>query len=296
MNVVDSKLSWIVLAGVSLLAVSAGCGKLDTGAFAEPSVRVKSAEAAVAKVDGDKPATEDPGAPTSTGGPGTLVGRVVFEGTRPAPGVIFKMGAADKDPAVCSKEADIPREDLVVSEKNGVANVFVFLDKPPAKFKAVPPTDTIDFDQENCRFKTHALFVQVGQTVKLLNSDAALHNTRCVAVRNGVVNNSVGAKDQTGIKLVYKKAEREPFPVKCDLHSWMSAYHLVLDHPFAAVSDADGNFEIKNLPAGNYQFKVWHERGDGGKPGLLESKFKVAIKGGDNPPVEIKTDAKKFGI
>lgn len=296
MNVVDSKLSWIVLAGGSLLAMSSGCGKLDTGAFAEPSVRVKSAESAVAKVDGDKPASGDPGASTSSGGPGTLAGRVVFEGTRPAPGVIYKKGSADKDPSVCSKDADIPREDLVVSEKNGVANVFVFLDKPPAGFKGAPPTDTIDFDQKNCRFLTHALFCQVGQTVRLLNSDAVLHNTRCVANRNGTVNNSVGASDQTGIKLLYKKAEREPFAVKCDLHSWMSAYHLVLDHPFAAVSDADGNFEIKNLPAGNYQFKVWHERGDGGKPGLLESKFKVAIKGGDNPPVEIKADAKKFGI
>ena len=207
-----------------------------------------------------------------------------------------KKGTADKDSAVCSASGDIPKDDLVVSESKGVANVFVFLDKPPAGFKPMPPTEDIQFDQKNCRFTTHAMFCQVGQTVRIMNDDGVLHNTRCIGDRNGNVNNTVGANDRTGIKLVYKRAERGPFPVKCDLHSWMSAYHLVLDHPFAAASDADGNFKIENLPAGSYQFKVWHERGDGGKPGLLESKYKVVIKGGDNEPVKIMADAKKFGL
>lgn len=294
MKTVDSKLSWMMTACSGLLVLSAGCAKLDTGAHAEPSVRVKPAESAVAKVEGDKVAEAGPGA--SAGGSGAFVGRITFDGTRPVPGVIYKKGAADKDPTVCSASGDIPKEDLVVSESNGVANVFVFLDKLPAGFKVTPPTEDVTFDQKNCRFTTHALFCQVGQTVFVKNDDGALHNTRCVGNRNGNISNTVGANDRTGIKLVYKKAEREPFPVKCDLHSWMTAYHLVLDHPFAAVSDAAGNFKIDNLPAGTYQFKVWHERGDGGRPGLLESKYKVTIKGGDNPAVEIKADAKKFGL
>jgi hypothetical protein len=297
MKTVGSKFGWTMTGCVGILMLSAGCSKLDTGAHAEPSVRVKPAESAVAKVDGGKPATSTDGsAAPGSGGSGTFVGRVVFDGTRPTQGVIYKKGTADKDSSVCSASGDIPKEDLVVSESNGVANVFVFLDKAPAGSSVTPPTEPVIFDQQNCRFTTHALFARVGQTVRLLNDDDVLHNTRCSGVRNGSVNNTVGKKDRTGIALVYKRAEREPFPVKCDLHSWMSAYHLVLDHPFAAVSDADGNFKIENLPAGTYQFKVWHERGDGGKPGLLESKYKVVIKGGDNSPVEIKTDAKKFGL
>lgn len=297
MKTVGSKLGWTMTACAGLLTLVVGCGKLDTGAHAEPSVRVKPAELAIAKVDGDKPATATDGAVSSSaGGVGTLVGRVIFEGTRPTPGVIYKKGTADKDPSVCSATGDIPKEDLVVSESKGVANVFVFLDKPPAGFKATPPTEDITFDQKNCRFTTHALFCQMGQTVRLLNDDGVNHNTRTIGVRNGSSNNNITANDRTGVKLVYKQAEREPFPVKCDFHSWMSAYHLVLNHPFAAVSDADGNFKIENLPAGNYQFKVWHERGDGGKSGLLESKYKVVIKAGENPAIEIKTDAKKFGL
>ena len=280
----------------ALLGLTTGCAKLDSGAYAEPSVRVKPVS--VAKVEGDKPVAPGEKAPTESGGVGTFIGRVVFDGTRPSPAALFKKGAVpqNKDGAVCSASGDIPQEDLVVSESNGVANVFVFLDKAPASYKGTAPTDEVPFDQKNCRFTTHALFVQVGQTVKVMNDDGALHNTRCLGGRNGSLNNSVGKNDRVGIALKYKYAERAPFPVKCDIHPWMSAYHLVLDHPFAAVSDADGNFKIENLPAGSHQFKVWHELGGGGKPGLLESKWKVTIKGGDNPPETIKADAKKFGL
>ena len=300
MKTVGSQFGWMMTACAGFLTLAVGCSKLEltSGAHAEPSVRVKLSESATVS-----PIPKDPKVPggidvPSSGGVGTVVGRVIFEGSRSKPGMLFAKGTVpeSKDGSVCSASGDIPQEDVLISESNGVGNVFVFLDKPPAGFKATVPTTELTFDQKNCRFTTHALFAQVGQTIKLMNDDGALHNTRCIGDRNGNVNNTVGANNRTGIKLVYKRAERDPFLVKCDIHSWMSAYHLVLDHPFAAVTDANGNFKIENLPAGTYQFKVWHERGDGGKPGLLESKYKVVIKGGDNPPVEIKADAKKFGL
>jgi hypothetical protein len=272
-----------------------GCEKLDSGAFAEPTVRIKLAESSkpgVIKNDEAGTATN-----AASGGFGTLIGRVVFEGTRPVRPPLYKMGTADKDPSVCSATGDIPNEDIVVSESNGVANVFVFLDKAPAGHTPSPPTEALQFDQKNCTFLTHALFCQVGQPVIILNSDGVLHNTRLNAPRNGQKNNSVGANDKVGIKLVYTKPERAPVAVKCDLHSWMSAYHLVLDHPFAAVSDKDGNFKIENLPVGTHQFKVWHERGEGGKPGFLESKWKVTIKTSEeNRAPDIVTNAAKFGL
>jgi len=49
-------------------------------------------------------------------------------------------------------------------------------------------------------------------------------------------------------------------PVSCDIHWWMRAWVGVLDHPFFAVTDAEGNFEIGNLAAGKYTIGVWRER------------------------------------
>ncbi len=54
----------------------------------------------------------------------------------------------------------------------------------------------------------------------------------------------------------------------------MRAYWVVVDHPYATVTDKDGNFEIKDLPAGEHEFKVWHE-----KPGYLVKNAKDPKKG-----------------
>ena len=75
MKTVGSQFRWMMTACAGLLTLTVGCGKLDTGAHAEPSVRVKPAESVVVKVDGDKPATPTDGTPVpSAGGSGTFVG------------------------------------------------------------------------------------------------------------------------------------------------------------------------------------------------------------------------------
>jgi len=89
--------------------------------------------------------------------------------------------------------------------------------------------------------------------------------------------------------LKYSKGESKPFMVGCDVHPWMKAYHLAVDHPFAAVSAADGTFEIKDLPAGKHEFKVWHEKG-----GELEKALAVTIKPGETTTMEIKVASSKL--
>ena len=49
-------------------------------------------------------------------------------------------------------------------------------------------------------------------------------------------------------------------PFKCDVHGWMNAYVGVLEHPYFAVTDKDGKFSLKTLPAGTYTIEAWHER------------------------------------
>jgi hypothetical protein len=58
------------------------------------------------------------------------------------------------------------------------------------------------------------------------------------------------------VKLV---AERRPIVVACDIHNWMKAYIMVFDHPFFAVTGADGSFEIKGVPAGDQNLVIWQE-------------------------------------
>ena len=282
------------LAGLSLCGLS-GCGKLETGAHAEPSVRIKLAESLATPVEvpgkSNDNKTEVP-----TGAAGTFSGRVVFKGVAPSPKVMYDKGKAPKESDVCSASGAIMDESLLIGADNGIANVFIYLDKPPAGFQVTPVTETVAFDQKNCTFLTHAVIYRVGQPIQIINDDDVPHNTKNSPEKNDQFGPTIGKKDRVGETVIYKKPENKPVGVKCDFHAWMSAYHLPISHPFGAVTDKDGNFKIENLPPGNYEFKIWHEKGDLGKGGgFLERKYKVSMKA-DLKPVEISEEASKFGL
>jgi len=231
------------------------------------------AEAAVAFADGGK-----------------VTGSVTFSDDFKALAPLVAKGQATKDPAVCGANEEIANEELVVNPENkGIANVFVFLPKAPAGFKAGKPDTELVFDQKNCRFLPHGLCIQAGQSVKVLSDDSVPHNTHTFPLRNAGFNQTVSPNDRKGIDLKYTKAEKLPIEVKCDFHTWMKAYHLILDHPFMAVSDANGKFEIDGLPAGKHEFTVWHE-----KKGYLDKKLVVEVKAGESKAVDLKYGAKQF--
>ncbi len=264
-----------------------GCGG---GAAVKTTVRYRPSnpdaiggDAAVAAATPDGAAV--PG-DAAASGIGSFVGTVVVQGEfAPLPAKYAK-GAAPKDTEVCGVE-QIPDDSVVVNDGK-LANVFIYLAKAPKSAPAAP-TEPIIFDQKSCIFKPHALVVQTKQPVKILNSDAALHNTHTYPSRNSSFNQGVKPNDTVGVDLIYTRAESEPFQVGCDVHPWMIAYHLPVDHPYAAVSGPDGKFEIKDLPAGKHEFKVWHEKGK-----LLQKSLVVTIKPNEPTEMEIPVPASKL--
>lgn len=277
-----------VAAGAVLLFVTgSGCGELVNGANSATTVKHRPASKEAAAETTAVAAASTTDAAPGEGGVGTLKGRVVYIGNYAPLAPLFAKGGAAKDPSVCGAEA-IPNESILVND-GGLANTFIYLDKIP-KGAVIPAVgDPILFDQKVCVFTPHAMVVRVKQTMKILNADGAAHNTHTYPKKNTAFNSVVQPNDRNGVDLTYGQAEKEPFTVGCDIHSWMTAYHLPLDHPFGAVSAADGTFEIKDLPAGKHEFKVWHEAGK-----MVEKAFVVTIKPGDNE-VTINVPASKLG-
>ena len=285
-----SSFAALFITAVSLL--SCGCdqpliGDLVSGANLKPKVKFKPSTTAVATAEtgvASAAATADT-APSE--GIGTLKGKVEFVGAFTPLAPLYAKGGDVKDAAVCAA-VEAPNESILVKD-GGLANVFVYLRKAPKVTGEAVPSDNVIFDQKNCVFLPHAMTVRVGQTVKVLNSDAVAHNTHTNGKKTTSFNSIVNPNDTVGASLIYKQAEQEPISVVCDIHAWMRAYHLPIDHPFATVSAADGTFEIKDLPAGKHEFKVWHEVG-----GLLEKALIVTIKPGDNE-LTIKVSASQLG-
>ncbi len=232
----------------------------------------------------------DGGRPELPAGTGGFAGVVKFDGPAPAPKDIFAVGQATKDPAVCAATVAIPDQSLIVNQdNNGVKNVFVYMQKAPKGYKGKAPADALVFDQQNCVFFPHALIVQTGREVLVKNGDPIVHNTHTTPTRNSVFNSAIAPNDRKGVALTYRSPERLPVKVICDFHSWMSAYHSVLDHPCVAVTDEDGNFAVAGLPPGKHTFTIWQET-----PGYLERKLNVTVKAGEYTEMPLSYKAADF--
>ena len=229
----------------------------------------------------------EPAAKPAAGG--SVVGKIVLDGDAPVLAPFIKAGDEKiKDKEVCGV-ADVPDESLVVGEGKGIANVFIYLRRAPKGYKAADVKEPVVLDQKGCVFLPHVALIRVGQPVLVKSSDAVQHNIHTFPARNDSTNLLIKPNEDKGASLKYTKPESDPLEVKCDIHAWMSSYHLVLDHPFMAVTDKDGNFRIEGLPAGSHEFRIWHERG-----GLLEKEYKIDVKDGAEKALELKYPVAKF--
>ncbi len=147
----------------------------------------------------------------------------------------------------------------VLSSKNEVANALVIVEGVK-KGKAAPQQDT-SIDNVNCRFDPLISIAYLKSQFVIKNSDPLLHNTSLgkilrKGVRRTVYNLALPFKDQ-----VIKKPIRVAglLNVKCDAHPWMRSYIYASRHPYVAITDASGNFEINDLLPGTYKVRIWHE-------------------------------------
>ncbi len=207
---------------------------------------------------GATPAATTPAASTAAvtaEGWGTLKGRVSLKGTDPK---FPALGLGENPSPVCTTQP-IPNEKLVVGADNGIKYAIVYIPKPTKvneDAKKAAQTATVVFDQDKCVFKPHVLAAMTGAKIKIRSSDAVGHNVDS-KVENNSMNSAIGSGQEIDVPLT--SAARRPGLVICDIHSWMTAYWLILDNPYFAVTDEKGNYEIKNVPAGTQKVVVWQE-------------------------------------
>jgi plastocyanin len=245
---------WVIGATVATIAFAVACGGKDNrkaireGGGGAPKAGAPSAASAdVKKLD---PATA-----------GTITGVVKFEGTAPVPEPI------DLTPE-CGKVAteQVFNENLVVKDGK-VEFAFLYLD---VKDSYEPSSTPAMIDQKGCRYIPHVMGIQAGQTLQIKSSDPFLHNAHYIGRVNGEENL---AMSRPGIREKTFEAEEGMLKFKCDVHTFMGAWVGILKHPFFATSAADGTYTIKNVPPGEYDLVLHHER-------LGDQRVKVKVETG----------------
>ncbi|MEZ6043070.1 MAG: hypothetical protein R3C20_21430 [Planctomycetaceae bacterium] len=188
---------------------------------------------------------------------GSLRGQFIFSGEIPEADLL----EITRDEEVCGA-VGLKDESLVVHpESRGIRNVVIWLDTKTAP-PAHPSLDVSDvlprMDNKDCRFVPRILPSRAGQPVEFTNSDPVAHNAAVYARRNQPFSEVIPMNSP--LQKTFPRAETQPIRVDCSIHSWMRGYLVITDHPYVAVSDENGEFELSSLPTGEWTFRVWHER------------------------------------
>jgi plastocyanin len=185
---------------------------------------------------------------------GRVSGRVILDGAAPANPPINMSG----DSYCAQQNPGHPTFENFVVDNGGLENVFVYVKDGLGDYAFDVPTEPVKLDQHGCRYHPHVLGVRVGQKLQVSNSDDTLHNIHAMPTAGGEWVKSQAIKGVVDEKTFTKPEVMVPF--KCDVHNWMHAFVGVVDHPYFAVTQDGGKFELKDLPAGTYTLEAWHEK------------------------------------
>ncbi|MCU0702702.1 MAG: sigma-70 family RNA polymerase sigma factor [Fimbriiglobus sp.] len=208
----------------------------------------------------------------------TVRGRVTWAGNIPNPEVLNVTGA--DQPACCANGPLTSNQLLIHPASRGVKNVVVWLrpdadDRttswPKAKVhpdlrNAVPRQHILD--QPQCQFEPRVIAAREGDSLLVGNSSAIRHNVTFSDRWAVEFDRTLSASEWRESGPL--SADRIPAVIRCGIHPWMLAHLRVFDHPYFAVTDTEGHWEIKLAPAGRCRVVYWHELGfHRGKAGAL---------------------------
>ena len=203
---------------------------------------------------------------------GSISGRVTFGWKASVP----KKIKVNRDKRVCGKEKT--SEELLVGKDGGIRDVVVRVKGASGGKWSLGKE--VKIDQKGCRFNPHVTLMKPGATLTVTNPDGITHSIRTFSIRNPSISKAQ-PKFKKKIKIKGKLNAPETIKLVCDIHKkWMSAWIIVADSPYIAVTGADGSFKIDNIPPGDYILEVWQER-------LGSQRVKVSVEAGGDTEVSV---------
>jgi hypothetical protein len=205
-------------------------------------------------------------------GEGSITGTVKLSGTPPH----MKGIDMSKDPYCVSQHKDKPvtLENVVVGSGGGLENVVLYISQGlSASESSAVSSQEPSFDQKGCMYTPHVMAVNPDEKFKVVTSDQTTHNIHPLPAP-GAGNIGWNKSQPPGAPPIISewKNQEIAIPVKCNIHPWMHGWHVVVKGPYA-VTDDNGNFTIKNVPAGSYTVTAWQED-------LGTQTAKVTVAGG----------------
>jgi plastocyanin len=199
--------------------------------------------------------TGTPGHAASRGPSGRIRGMVRLRGAVPP----MRSEPTGKDDAVCGSAVPVTR--LALGRDRGIGRTFVYLDGIEGE-GALRSAASLTVEQKGCSYGPHAMTLAEGRSIEIVNSDPVLHNVHARQAAEGGLQTVFNIAQPVRGQRTKLDTHLKPgiVTLTCEAgHPWMTAYILVVNHPFVAVTDDDGRFVIEGVRAGTYPIKMWHE-------------------------------------
>jgi len=202
-----------------------------------------------------------------------IIGKVSFEGDKPFQKTINFGGELQCADLHSNK---VKYDDLVINQNGTIKSALVHI-KSEVVGDFTSPTEHAVMDQVGCVFTPHVLAVRTGQPVDFLNSDPLLHNVRGMPKEGKPFNK---AQPRKGMKYSNVFDQQEiGIVIRCDVHAWMKGIVHTLSHPFFALTNEGGTFQIEGVPAGTHTLEAWHEK-------LGSQQLEFTVKGGETKTLD----------
>lgn len=224
--------------------------------------------ALLAACSGDAPPARRTPTPLDHATTGTIAGDVRVDGPVPP---ITEVVFGSFGECASQHQGPVPTGDVLVHDGK-LENAFVYVKTGLGDRVFAIPDVPVEVDQAGCLYRPRVVGAQVGQTIRFVNGDALLHNVHGTPKASAAWNVSLSRQGAT--RDVRVDHEEVPVSVRCDLHPWMQGWLAIVDHPYFAVTGADGAFALPDVPPGDYTVAVWHERF-----GTQESRVTVTPRG-----------------
>ena len=219
---------------------------------------------------------------------GTIQGKATLIGKMPFPRIYHLILFPNID--MCAEvdtddEMNRVLDDFKVSPDGGLKDVVVTIQhvdagKPFNK-------DPIYIVAENCKFLPDVSIIRQGETFKVDNLDAVMHNSQVYQKERGkiLLNIPIPAEEVSEGKITFKK-HYKIMQMICGMHEFMQTWGYRVQNPYYSQTKIDGNFKINNIPPGEYKLTAWHYL-------MKKQTQKIKIAAGETVDLSFVFDADK---